>query len=91
MFKDNISKADRERLKQASKTLLWSLRDLLRPMTDWTQKAATQAEVRVFILDKLYGALPRPPFTEPETEDIASRVYDYIWQRSAAGHDLLAA
>jgi type I restriction enzyme R subunit len=71
--------------------LLASLRDLLRPMRDWTQKAATQAEVRVFILDKLYEALPRPPFSEPETDDIASRVYDYVWQRSANGQDLLAA
>jgi type I restriction enzyme R subunit len=91
LFKENISKADRERLKQASRMLLASLRDLLRPMRDWTQKAATQAEVRVFILDKLYEALPRPPFSEPETDDIASRVYDYVWQRSANGQDLLAA
>lgn len=32
LFKDKISKADRERLKQASKSLLASLRDLLRLM-----------------------------------------------------------
>jgi len=91
LFKENISKADSERLKQASKTLLSSLRDLLHGMEDWTQKAATQAEVRVLILNLLYGALPRPPFTEAETDEIASRVYDYVWQRSAAGDDLLAA
>ena len=40
---------------------------------DWTQNATTQAEVKVFILDNLYESLPRPPFTEAETEDIASR------------------
>jgi type I restriction enzyme R subunit len=91
LFKENISKADRERLKEASKALLASLRELLRPMKDWTQKEATQAEVKVFILDRLYGALPRPPFTEEETEVAAENVYDYIWQRSASGHDILAA
>jgi type I restriction enzyme R subunit len=91
LFKENISKADRERLKQASRGLLSSLRDLLRPMQDWTQKAATQAEVRVFILDRLYLWLPRPPFTDAETEEIAAQVYDYVWQRSASGHDLAAA
>jgi type I restriction enzyme R subunit len=91
LFKQNISKADRERLKQASRSLLAALRDLLRPMTDWTGKAATQAQVRVFILDKLYETLPRPPFSDPETEQIAARVYDYVWQRSASGHDLVAA
>jgi type I restriction enzyme R subunit len=91
LFKDDISKVDRERLKQASRSLLAALRDLLRPMTDWTGKAATQAQVRVFILDKLYETLPRPPFNDPETEEIAARVYDYVWQRSASGHDLVAA
>jgi type I restriction enzyme R subunit len=87
LFKDKISKTERERLKQASRSLLSSLRDLLRPMQDWTQKAATQAEVKMFILDNLYETLPRPPFTEAETEEVAGRVYDYVWQRSASGYD----
>jgi type I restriction enzyme, R subunit len=91
LFKEKISKVDRERLKQASQMLLSSLKDLLRPMKDWTQKAATQAEVKIFLLDKLYETLPRPPFTEQETDEIASRVYNYVWQRSASGHDLAAA
>ncbi len=91
LFKDNITKKDRERLKQASQGLLSSLRALLAPMPGWLQNATTQAEVKVFILDRLYESLPRPPFTEAETEDTASRVYEYIWQRSASGHDLAAA
>jgi hypothetical protein len=84
----SIGKADRERLKQASRALLASLRDLLRPMHDWTQNTATQAEVQVFILDNLWHSLPRPPFSDEETEAVASRVYDYVWQRSASGLDL---
>lgn len=91
LFKEDISKTDRERVKQASKLLLASLRDLIRPMDKWTQKAATQAEVRVFILDNLYRALPRPLFSEEETEEIAGRVYNYVRQRSASDQDLLAA
>jgi type I restriction enzyme R subunit len=91
LFRASISKADRERLKQASKTLLVSLRELLRPMHDWTQNTATQAEVRVLILNNLWMALPRPPFTDEETEAVASRVYDYIWQRSAGGHAPMTA
>lgn len=74
---------DRERLKQASRTLLTSLQELLRSMHDWTQNSATQAQVKVFILDSLWQSLPRPPFTDEETEAAASRVYDYVWQRSA--------
>ena len=85
LFKDNISKADRERLKQASKGLLSSLEDLLRPMEDWTQKNATQAEVKIFILDTLYRSLPQPPFTEEEIEKASDSVYSFVWQKSA-GH-----
>ena len=50
----------------------------------------TDRQVKVFILDNLYRSLPRPPFTEPETEEIAARVYDHVWQRSASGQDLVA-
>lgn len=60
-------------------------------MPGWLQNAATQAEVRVFILDRLYESLPCPPFTDAETENIASRVYDYVRQRSASGQDLATA
>jgi type I restriction enzyme R subunit len=84
LFKENISNADRERLKQASKALLSSLLELLKPMQDWTQKEATQAEVKVFILDRLYRAMPRPPFTEAEIEKATENVYGYVWQKSAS-------
>lgn len=91
LFKEKISKTDRERLKQASRSLLASLQDLLKPIQGWTQKESTQAEVKVFILDNLYRSLPRPLFSEDETEEVAARVYDYVWQRSASGYDLRAA
>ena len=54
-------------------------------MPRWTQNSATQAEIRVHILDSLWQALPRPPFTEAETESLAGRVYDHVWQRAASG------
>jgi type I restriction enzyme R subunit len=91
LFKESISKTDREKLKQASRALLASLENLLCPMPGWTQNTTTQAEVNVFILDSLWRSLPRPPFTDEETELVAGRVYDYVWQRSARGHDFMAA
>ncbi|MGH3431307.1 MAG: type I restriction enzyme endonuclease domain-containing protein, partial [Thermocrispum sp.] len=83
LFQENITKTDRERLKQTSRALLTSLRELLQPMHDWTKNTTTQAEVKVFILDNLWRSLPRPPFTDEETEAMAGRVYDYVWHRSA--------
>ncbi len=47
LFKDQISKADRERLKQASKALLASLQETLSRAHDWTKNTTTQAQVRV--------------------------------------------
>jgi len=61
---------------------------------DWImQQAATSGAdlPKLVILDNLWAALPRPLFSDEETEEVANRVYEYVWQRSAGGHDLLAA
>ena len=91
LFKPTISRAERERLKQASKSLLASLKESLASMQDWTKNAATQAEVKMKILDTLWTELPMPPFTEEETNTLAARIYDYVWQRSANGDAWAAA
>jgi type I restriction enzyme R subunit len=91
LFKDTISKADRERLKLASRDLLAALIAHLRPMPNWTKNTQTQADVKMFILDNLYACLPRPPFSEEDTESLAGRVYDFVWQRSTAGAMFTAA
>jgi type I restriction enzyme R subunit len=91
LARGDLSKADRDRLKDASRSLLAALRTHIENTQDWTQKAATQAQVQVLILDKLYEILPRPPFTDAETDGIAKSIYDYVWQRSAGGQGLAAA
>jgi type I restriction enzyme R subunit len=88
LFRDSISKTDREKVKQASKSLLASLQEHLKPMPAWTQNVQTQAEVRMFILDNLWRALPRPPFSEQDAETLSDRVYDYVWHRAASGSPL---
>jgi type I restriction enzyme, R subunit len=85
LFKAEIGQAERERLKQASRELLESLRTLLAPMPAWARNTSTQAEVKVFILDELCRSLPRPPFTDVEAEALAERVYGFVWQQAAAG------
>jgi type I restriction enzyme R subunit len=83
--KDNLSKADRERVKLASRSLLESVRKLIAPLERWTEKEQTQAEVEVSILDHVFEELPTPPFTADEKQLVAKRVYQHIWQQSAAG------
>jgi type I restriction enzyme R subunit len=86
LWRENLSNTDRERLKQASKSLLARLQQLLAPMGHWTRNAQTQADVQASILDWLFETLPRPPFTETETESLANHVYEYVWQQSEAGN-----
>jgi len=41
-------------------------------------------------LAELFG-VPRPPFSEEDTESLAGRVYDFVWQRTTAGALFTAA
>ncbi len=83
--KDNISRADRERIKLASQRLLASLSRLIAPLERWTEKERTQAEVEVFILDRLFQELPTPPFSAEEKQMAAKRVYEHVRQQSVSG------
>jgi type I restriction enzyme R subunit len=91
LCREKISQADREKLKQASRSLLASLLQILQRMERWTEKEQTQADVKVFILDRLCETLPNPPYTPEETEQAAGRIYDYVWQRSVTGQPLVVS
>ncbi|MSQ51570.1 MAG: DUF3387 domain-containing protein [Betaproteobacteria bacterium] len=83
--KETLGKAERERVKLASKGLLESLQKLLAPLQDWTGKEQTQAEVEVAIMDYLYEALPEPPFTEQDKAIAAKEVFQHVWQQGRSG------
>ena len=85
LHRDDMSKAERERLKVGSRGLLKSLQELLAPLEQWTRKEQTQAEVEVFILDELYRNLPDPPFTSDDKSQAARKVYNFIWQQNENG------
>jgi type I restriction enzyme, R subunit len=83
VLKPDMTKADRERVKQVSKALLAALQAKLREMPAWTENTATQADVEVFILDRLWQSLPKPPYTDADAEAVAGRVFELVWQRGA--------
>jgi type I restriction enzyme R subunit len=80
-----LGKAERETVKQASRTLLESVRKLIAPLERWTEKEQTQAEVQVVILDHLFQVLPTPPFSDADKQAAAQEVYQYVWAQSNAG------
>lgn len=85
LLRETLSASDRERLKRASKMLLEALQRPAHETTDWRANAATQADVRVRILDMLWTELPRPPYTDEEARVLSDRVYDFVWQRGFSG------
>jgi len=78
----DLSKADRERVKQASRDLLADVMRLIGPLDLWTEKEQTQAEVQTFILDHVFMVLPEPPYTPEDKQSVAERVYRHVWQQS---------
>ena len=83
--KENISKTERERVKQASRTLYAALCNLIEQREQWTKKQETQAEVEVLILDQVFLSLPTPPFTDEDKTSLAQRVFEHVWQLSDKG------
>jgi len=86
LLKTDITKAGRERLKQASKSLLESVRKAIEPLERWTEKEQRQAEVEVLILDHLFRVQPSPPFSDNEKQAPAKSVYRHVWQQCASGN-----
>ena len=85
LYKPPLRKSTRERIKLASKSLLESVTKLIAPLERWTEKEQTKALVEAEILDHLFQMLPSPPFTDEEKQAVAKKVYEHVWQQSAAG------
>ncbi len=82
--REDLTKVDRERIKQASRELLAGVLGVIAPLDRWTEKEQTQAEVQTFILDRIYQELPEPPYTAEDKQHAAELVYRHIWQQSVS-------
>jgi type I restriction enzyme R subunit len=83
--KDDLGKAERERIKQASRQLLESIKARLAELDHFWEKEQTKAEMKVFILDEVFSGLPTPPFTAEEKKQVAANVYSHVWQQAVSG------
>jgi type I restriction enzyme, R subunit len=83
--KDGLDKAARERVKQASRVLLASIKARLAQLDRFWEKEQTKADVEVFILDNVFSSLPTPPFTSEEKKLVAANVYAHVWQQALRG------
>lgn len=75
-------------MKQSSRSLLSAIQTHLKNFEDWTAKEQTQADIKIFVLDQVFGSIPQPPYTEEEAERMAERVYEYIFQKTVGGKPL---
>jgi type I restriction enzyme R subunit len=83
--KDGLSQTARERVKEASRQLLASIKARLAELDRFWEKEQTKAEVEVFILDNVFASLPTPPFTTEEKKLVATNVYAHVWQQAMNG------
>ena len=83
--KDALGKAERERVKQASRDLLQELRRILHGIDHWTGKESTRAEVETAILDYAFENLPDEEYSAEEKEAVAAEVFNHVWQQSGSG------
>ena len=83
--KDDLGKADRERVKRASRDLLESIEARLATLDRFWDKEETKADVEVLILDKVFASLPTPAFSNDEKKAVAAGVYTHIWQQAISG------
>ena len=89
--KEDLGKAARERVKQASRDLLASIRARLKELDRFWEKEQTKADVKIFILDEIFASLPTPPFTPEEKQAVAADVYTHVWQQAVRGELAMAA
>jgi type I restriction enzyme, R subunit len=89
--KPGLEKTAREKVKQASKSLLAAIQELIKDLDRFWEKEQTKADVEVFILDEVYSRLPSPPFTPEEKNALAAKVYKHVWQQAARGGFAMAA
>ena len=89
--KGDLSRAERERVKQSSRDLLAAVKARLAELDRFWEKEQTKAEIKVFILDGVFAGLPTPPFTTEDKEAVAADVYDHIWQQAISGEFAMAA
>lgn len=85
LLKDNLDKPSRERVKQASRDLLASIKARLAELDRFWEKEQTKADIEVFILDEVFASLPSPPFTPDEKKALAANVYARVWQQAVHG------
>jgi type I restriction enzyme R subunit len=83
--RDDLTKADRERVKQASRDMLNSIKARLAELDRFWEKEQTKGEVEALILDEIFIKLPSPPFTPEEKKLVADNVYAHVWQQAMSG------
>jgi len=77
--KDNLTPADRTKVKSAAKELLEKLKEKLVP--GWRNFEPLRAGVKTTISDILYPKLPEAVYTEQDCEIKGLEVYNFVYER----------
>lgn len=83
--KSKLTQKQRETVKEASKHLLAKVLEVIATRHNWIAKEPTKAEIEVLIQTEVFTLLPDPPFDEDDKVALAGRVYQHVFEQSAAG------
>lgn len=77
--KPNLSQREREKIKQMSEGLLSEVKDLLKDIDNWREKAQTSAKVKSGIYDYLYENLPES-YDFDEIDFKSDIIYNHFYE-----------
>ena len=80
LFRDDLSKNDIKKIKEIAADLLQKVKDRIKELDHWTDKAETRADVENLIRDTLWNQLPEC-YDDYSITDCRRRIYEYVYVR----------
>lgn len=89
LAKDTLTRAEREKIKQVAQELLAKLEDAKKRIDHWKEKGATQAQIKIEIIDHLLKQLPES-YAQSEIESRIDQVFAHVFgERGTQGGSAL--
>jgi type I restriction enzyme R subunit len=88
LCKENLTKPEIQQVKNASKELLYNLRDKLVP--GWREFDPLRSGVKIAISNVIYPKLPERVYSEIECKTLSIEIYQFVYERYPDASALVA-
>ena len=80
LFRENLSKADIQKIKGVASSLLKKIKAKIAELDHWTDKQETKAAVDTLIRDTLWTELPES-YDEISISKYRQKIFEYVYTR----------